>query len=120
MRKELEKIENYRGIFTGTFVRYGLKRGWNGIAKETILLLDIKDDKGNILSDHLWFNLTKGFSALDLKVNDRVQFEARVTKYLKGYFGYRDDVYKPVEIDYKLSYPTKLKLLGNDEVQKVG
>lgn len=29
--------------------------------------------------------------------------------YEKGYKGYKDDVYKPVEKDFKLSYPTKIK-----------
>ena len=29
--------------------------------------------------------------------------------YEKGYKGYRDDVYKPIELDYKLSHPTKIE-----------
>ena len=30
-----------------------------------------------------------------------VEFTARVKQYTKGYKGYRDDVYKPIEVDYK-------------------
>ena len=39
---------------------------------------------------------------------DVIAFQARVTAYEKGYKGYRKDVYKPIEIDYRLSNPTKL------------
>jgi hypothetical protein len=47
----------------------------------------------------------------DLKEGDLIQFDGRSKAYLKGYKGRRIDVYKPVEWDYKLSYPTKIKLL---------
>lgn len=109
MRKELSKINNVRNTFTGTFVRLGIKRGWKGSTLTTVLLTDIKDSEGNVVSDHLWFNYTKGFESINLQENDIIQFEARVTEYLKGYCGYREDVYKPIEWDYKLSYPTKIK-----------
>ena len=39
---------------------------------------------------------------------DIIAFQARVTAYEKGYKGYRKDVYKPIEIDYRLSNPTKI------------
>lgn len=108
MRKELEKIEDIRDIFTGTFERFGIKNGWAG-QEETVLLKDIKDKNDKIVTNHLWFNLTKGFKKLDLQPGDAIQFCARVKEYEKGYKGYRDDVCKPIEYDYKLSYPTKIK-----------
>lgn len=108
MRKELEKIENIRDTFTGVFDRFGVKNGWIGQEK-TVLLKDVKDQNGKIITNHLWFNLTKGFEKLNLKSGNIVQFCARVKEYEKGYKGYRDDVYKLIEYDYKLSYPTKIK-----------
>lgn len=109
MRKELKKLKEFRGTFTGTFVREGEKSSF-GHPKKTILLANITDSAGKVLTDHLWFNLTKGFASLSLETDDIVQFDARVKEYTKGYFGYRDDVFdKPPEIDYKLSHPTKLK-----------
>lgn len=108
MRKKLSNIEGVRDTFTGVFERFGIKNGWNGIEK-TVLLKDIKNKNGDVVSDHLWFNLTKGFEKLQLKKGDVVQFDARVKEYYKGYKGYRDDIYKPIEKDYKLSYPTKIK-----------
>lgn len=107
MRKELEKIEEIRDVFKGTFERFGTKSGWVGVEK-TVLLRDIKDKDGKIICDHLWFNLTKGFEKIQLEKDDIVQFCARVKEYEKGYKGYRDDVYKSIESDYKLSHPTKV------------
>lgn len=113
MRKKLEKIgSEERHVFTGTFVRYGVKSGYRG-PLETVLLKDIKDKHGKIVADHLWFNNTKGFAKYDLKEGDRLRFEARVSEYLKGYKGHDEWVCieKPLELDYKLSYPTKITLL---------
>jgi hypothetical protein len=111
VREELAKVNETRCTFTGTFVRVGTKSSF-GHPKQTLLLADVKDSDGKIVTDHLWFNLTKGLAALCLNPGDTVSFDARVKEYLKGYRGHRDDVYdKPVKTDYKLSHPTKLKKL---------
>ena len=108
MRNELEKLEDVRDTFVGTFVKFSIKNGYKGIER-TVLLKDIKDVNGKILTDHLRFNLTKGFQELNLAENDTIQFDARIKEYEKGYKGYREDIYKPIEIDYKLSHPTKMR-----------
>ncbi|MCL2813861.1 MAG: hypothetical protein FWD23_04600 [Oscillospiraceae bacterium] len=116
MRKQLaEKVEE-RETFTGIFVRFGIKSGWRGPEK-TVLLCEIKNAENKLVADHLWFNLTKSFEKLNLQENDVVQFDARVKEYEKGYKGYRDDVYKPIEIDYKLSHPTKIKIIDAQRVE---
>ena len=43
-----------------------------------------------IVTDHLWFDLTKGFESADLLPGDVVEFCARVSIYEKGYKGYRN------------------------------
>lgn len=112
MREQLKRMEEQRKRFTGTFVRFGQKSGWKGYSLTTVLLSDIKDEYGKDVSDHLWFNLTKEFQKLKLEDGTVVEFHARVKEYVKGYRGYREDVYdKPCEIDYKLSHPTKLRIL---------
>ena len=108
MRKELSNLKDIRDTFSGIFVRTGTKSGFKGL-EYTVLLKDIKDKSGKIVTDHLWFNLTKGFESLNLSEGEVVEFNARVKKYEKGYFGSRGDVYKPTEIDYKLSHPTKIR-----------
>lgn len=111
MRKNLAQYEEQRANFTGTFVRNGEKPGWHK-PEPTILLANIYDANGNFVCDHLWFNLTRAFAALNLKPGDVVRFDVRVKRYLKGYLGHRDDVYKPVEVDFKLSHPTRVAKMG--------
>jgi hypothetical protein len=102
-------LNDVRATFRGTFVRYGTKKGWKGYPEKTILLKEIKDATGKIVTDHLWFNCTVGFNKLILNEGDAVEFNARVKDYIKGYRGYREEVYKPVEVDYRLSHPTKIR-----------
>lgn len=107
MRERLQKSNGRRGTFTGTFERTGIKTSF-GHPKETVLLRDIRDEGGAIVTDHVWMNMTAGFRALDLRPGDVVRFDARVRPYTKGYRGHREDVYRPVEVDYKLSHPTRM------------
>jgi hypothetical protein len=114
MRKKLSKLKNQRKKFIGVFERFGIKRAYRGPDLQTVLLKDIKDENGDFLCDHLWFNLTKGFKLIKLIRGDIVEFEARVKGYVKGYMGYKDDIYdKPIEYDYKLDRPTKVKKISN-------
>jgi hypothetical protein len=110
LRKELKQYIDIRERFRGIFERQGTKSGYKGPIP-MILLTDIKDVHGNIVCDHLGFNLTKGFEQLQLSKGDVVEFNARAKVYIKGYFGYKEDVYVPIEKDYKLSYPTKVRKL---------
>lgn len=97
-RYELGRRVEERSTFTGRFVRFGSKPG----RLETILLADIADRFGNVLTDHLWFNRTKGFIDLGpLRAGDRVMFDARVKTYRKAG--------RVVRIDYKLSYPSQVR-----------
>lgn len=117
MRIELKNIgDKERHTFTGEFGRFGEKPAYKSpIPDVTVLLLHVKDETGNIVTDHLWFNYTKGFRECDLRFGDIVQFDARVKEYEKGYKGYRDfeddEFLPPVTIDYKLSHPTKIKVI---------
>lgn len=108
MRNELRKRNGTRSTFIGKFSRFGWKPGWK-TDERTVLLVDIRTPDGDVLCDHLWFNLTKQFDMLSLQAGDVVQFDARIKKYEKGYYGRREDVYVPISIDYKLSHPTKLR-----------
>jgi len=110
MRKELQKMKDERATFTATFVRTGVKRDY-GRDKPTILFNDVCDSTGKQVTDHIWFDLSQGFAALNLQEGDRIRFDARVKKYKKGYQGNRIDVMQSIEYDYKLSYPTRQEKL---------
>lgn len=112
MRKKLQKIDNVRRTFIGKFVRFGKKYSF-GYEKDTILLCDIKDMDSNLITDHLWFNKTKGFDELNLQKDDIIQFDARVKDYTKGYVNYREGL-DLREKDYKLNYPTKIKVISRN------
>ena len=78
----------------------------------TILLQNIKDEFGVILTDHLWFNYTKEFQELGkLRKGDEIQFDARTIRYEKGYKGRNKSLklLHPLETDYCLSYLSQLK-----------
>ncbi|MGE5403012.1 MAG: hypothetical protein ACM3S2_21640 [Ignavibacteriales bacterium] len=111
MRAKLKDIDGERQTFYGEFVRFGTKSGYKGM-EETVLLKSIHDMEGRFITDHLWFNLTKGFEKLNPRPGDRIQFDARVQSYTKGYKGRREEVLnspKGVErTDYKLSRPTRV------------
>lgn len=108
MREKLKEIHRTRTRFSGVFVRFGEKNGYQGRTIRTVLLKDITSG-GEVMCDHVWFVCGKQLAALDLKEGDEIDFNARVTAYTKGYKGRREDVYKPLERDYRLSFPTKFR-----------
>lgn len=113
MRKELQKLGDKRRFkFNGKFERLGTKINWKGYPEKTVLLSNIRDANGKVISDHLWFNYTKGFRSLgELKEGDMIEFHARVNTYIKGYVSHRDYTDER-SLDYRLSYPTRFKRRG--------
>jgi len=109
MREALKKKLGSRERFKGTFKKYGLKSSYKGLPKETILLVDVQTIEEQHITEHLWFNHTKGFKTLGtLYPGDVIAFDARVRPYMKGYIG---DEWDTQDVDYKLSHPTKLEIL---------
>lgn len=120
MREKLQSMGGIREEFTGIFVRFGIKTAWIGMQK-TVLLSDIKNKHGKVVVDHLWFNMTAGFSKINLQEGDEVSFRGRVKQYLKGYAGHREEIQweKPIEKDYKLSHPTNIRLIKRKNDQQI-
>lgn len=119
MRTKLAKLgSDSRFTFRGQFARYGYKRAADCRGNEhympTLLLtnLQVQDgDKFNLVTDHLWFNLTKSFQKLGLlNTDDVIQLNGRVNDYYKGYFT------SPKQRDIKLSYPSKIELVNSREI----
>lgn len=106
MRKLEKLLDGKRHTFTATFQRFGMKHGYKGPVK-TLVVTDVCCE-GETLADYLWFTCGKSFEKLKLKEGDKIQFDARVDWYERGYFGNREDVYCPTSEDVKLVYPTKL------------
>ena len=116
MREALQHIEGVRSTFRGTVDRFGTKPAYRGAAIPTIMLRDVTDKTGKVVTDHLWMVVGKQLQALHLQIGEVVEFDARVTEYEKGYKGHRDDVYDaPIETDYRLSNPTKVHRVNDME-----
>jgi hypothetical protein len=110
VRKKLQQVHDQRRTYTAIFVRKGLKSSY-GYLKETVLLKDVTDiETEEVVTDHLWFNLTQGFYLCFLKPGDIVSFVARSQPYLKGY------CHDYQTVDYKLSFPTKVTVVQRNVV----
>ncbi len=110
--KELGYEKRY--TFKAEIERFGQKSAFKGPPIKTVLLRNITY-QGTQVADHLWFTFGKNFEKSKAGPGDQIIFDARVTQYEKGYKGRRNDDeiywYHPIETDYKLSLPTKIKKL---------
>ncbi len=120
MREKLKQLKEVRAVFTAVFVKFSGKKAYKYI-KKTALFCHICDETGKEVTDHLWFNLTKGFQLLNLQRGDVVEFRARVKQYTKGYKGYNwhKAIEAPLQIDYHLSFPTKARIIEHTSLHKV-
>jgi hypothetical protein len=109
MREGLKDKYNKRIKVSAVVDRYGEKTGYKGRRKRTICFIDVKDPKTDkLLTDHIWFTVGKRIEKQELIPGDEVTFYARVSDYMKGY--HKD------EYDYKLSYPTKFKVIKRAKI----
>lgn len=122
VREKLGNKEGKRESFYGKFERVGRKRGkQSGL---TFLLVDVRSKGGQVVTDHLWFNLTEGFKKLGhVEPGELIQFDARVVTYEKGYIGNRPDKVDESKLglseDFKLSHPTNFRRFLGEEGQRV-
>ncbi len=111
MRRELKDRVGRRGRFRATFKRFGSRRNGGYRPAVTALFLDVRDESGYIVADHLWFNVGDQLRGLDLQAGDEIFFVARVKKYRKRNWNAIEDDPAFVE-DYRLSYPSNVQKLG--------
>ena len=119
-RETVVKIKGERKTFFATFERYGSKTEWyhspfsQGQLVEksvaTILLVDVIDEDGKPITEHISLNLTNGFMALHLKGGEKIAFAARATPDWKGNAPEVGEHRQPK--DWKLTNPTKIRLVS--------
>jgi hypothetical protein len=76
-----EKLSEYLGTFSnfsGTVANFGMKKG---SCEETLLLAQVRDHRGNEVTDHTWITLTKDLKRICPCYGDRITFEAFVEPY---------------------------------------
>ena len=89
MRKKLKQLGSQkRHTFIGRFERVGYKKSYR-YCRPTLLLTHVAlAETGELITEHLWLNYTKGFLDLgELLTGDLLRFNGRVASYVKGYFG---------------------------------
>jgi len=77
---------------------------------QTLLLTNVKDESGEVVTDHLWFTWGKIWQSAQVKPGDVVRFCAKARGYWKGL--YND------EFDYKLTYPSNVEKIAAMNVKK--
>ena len=110
MRKLLKQQMGRRGEFRATVAQFGTRSANLGPDLSTMLRKRVKDETGQMVTDHLWMTVGKQLSRLNVQVGEEIVFVARVTRYEKGYKGFREDVFAALpSTEYRLSYPTKVR-----------
>ncbi|ACU54565.1 hypothetical protein Afer_1649 [Acidimicrobium ferrooxidans DSM 10331] len=87
--------------------------------ERSILLLDVRlVTTGEVVTDHLWFTYGASLARLELQPGDRIQFDARVGRFIKSYQGRRAEELGEAwsELDYRLERSTKVCKLVDDMV----
>lgn len=111
MRKKLKQLGSQkRHTFIGRFERVGYKKSYR-YCRPTLLLTHVAlAETGELITDHLWLNYTKGFLDLgELLTGDLLRFNGRVASYVKGYFGTSQ------KLDYKVERPSQVALQAKIE-----
>jgi len=101
MRDSLRQINKVRARFRATVAGFDQRTSY-GHPKPMVLLKDVRDAQhGQVLTDHVHFDRRKWVDDLGLQPGDKIEFDARVGSYVKGYAGER-------RVDYKLNHPTRI------------
>ena len=85
---KLRQYEYERHTFTGEFIRFG-RCADNYMT--TVLLQDVKDERGFVVASHIWLNKAKPFYDARLTNGDIVEFRGYVMRYRKGAYGTTSD-----------------------------
>jgi hypothetical protein len=103
-------LEGQRLTVTGTVLRLSTRRDWAGIRIPTVMLGQVKDTNGQLLTDHVWLPVGKRLALAELHLGDIVQFSARVLPYRRGLARTPGEPLRFSE-DSKLGYVTGVQVL---------
>ena len=117
MRKALKNHQGRRATYTATFRRYGSFQPYKGPPVRTLLLVDIRNARDQVVADHLWFKDCLAWRRCgNLEPGQLLSFTAQVKEYRKGYRGRREeeDLPEPTT-DLKLAWPMDVRLVDHKE-----
>jgi hypothetical protein len=100
VREHLKAIEGRRALFRAKFARFD-SRTSGGYFVPTALFVDVRNEQGVEVCDHIWMRKGKQIDALSLNEGDEIEFMATSRRYWSGYID--------KHLNYGLKYPTKLR-----------
>jgi len=109
MRDALAMLDGERLTVQATVLRFSRAIDWGGVRKPTLLLGAVTTLEGALLADHLWLDLGKRLTVLDLRTGDLLQFSGRVAAYRRGL---KRNPGEPMQytVDYGLVYPSQCRV----------
>jgi hypothetical protein len=110
MRKDLRDWSGRRHRrFQAVFERYGCRKCTRDGRLEFALFVQVRDESGQIATDHLWLEMDGRFHGLDLRPGDEVFLCAKVVKYRRRNPEAASDPDAPPTVaDYTLGEVTKI------------
>ena len=86
MRRKMEKYKDgEKHRFTGAVERFGsFIDKESGKLKKSVLLMDIRDEKGNLCTQHAWVTVDKRLEQAGLLEGVKYSFQAKVGTYKRG------------------------------------
>lgn len=119
MRTELKKLANRRCRFVGTYQATIDHWNWKGEAHDSVLLTNIYDTEGELLTGHTWIQDTFAFGNLRLHKGHRISFIGEVQEYMKGCRGMRrSQNNKKRSVDYTVGHISDVSIIGFDSMPK--
>ncbi len=100
MRKGLSNYVNKRSIFTAIVTGHSTYF-CRGKKKRTILLKEIRNKAGRLVSNHMWIKQEDNHLP-DLVPGSLITFSAKTGVYLKGYWGRKTVLSSNLAVDYEL------------------
>jgi hypothetical protein len=108
MRDKLAKLYPGHVRVQARIERYGSRRT-RGAHKLTVLLVDVVAG-GTPVTDHIWITDAIPFQAIAARPGDRVRFEGKIRRYMRGGRRNRDGEHVPLGIEYGLTQPRDVRL----------
>lgn len=112
MRKALKALVGRRSRYRATVKKFGSARDPLRPWIRSVLFVNVYDERGDYVADHIWFRVTGEIRRISLHPGDEVFFTARVKKYHKRNPNAVDADDPAFIEDYRLSSPTKVGVLG--------
>ncbi len=98
-RQALADKVGHRDVYTGIFVKQGMRHGRKGPVA-TVLLKNLKDSGGQPVCDHLYFTMKRDFWLANMIYGDKIRFVGKVEEYERGHFSLKSSILDRGSVDF--------------------